>query len=360
VAHTASISGSPIGLYEAVSNSYTEVDNPTLPGGGKILYNGIDNQVILTNLQSNTIYYIKVFTRNNNEWSDGVQILIGGIVWNGTNWSNGTGPTINDHALINGDFVSTDDLSASSLTIAPTGSFTISSGDTVTLEGAVINNATAADFVVENNANLIQNTNVVNAGDITVTRISAPIKRLDLTMWSSPVSGQNLKDFSPATLNNRFLEYDSANSTYVIIDPLSTNMTPAKGYAVRAPNNWSASVTSPFTGTFVGVPNNGNYSVSVAATGSRFYLIGNPYPSSLNIADFYNSGNNHIGATFYFYEHTVGITETGNNFATYNVLSDTFLSADRITSALPEQNFQGDIKAGQGFFTTNRPLFRQH
>uniref|UniRef100_UPI004049C656 beta strand repeat-containing protein n=3 Tax=Flavobacterium sp. TaxID=239 RepID=UPI004049C656 len=313
----------------------------------------------VTGLESDTEYFYVVrailganTSANSNEIS---ATTLGPIVWSLGVWSNGTGPTIADNALIEDDFATSGDLEANTLTISATGSFTISGGDTVTLDGALINNATAADFVVGNNANLIQNTNVANTGDITVTRISAPILRLDVTMWSSPVSGQIIKELSPGTLNNRFLEYDSAGSTYVAIaDPTTTTMVAGKGYGVRAPNNWSATSASAFTGTFIGTPNNGDYSMSVSGAGSRFYLVGNPYPSSLNLIDFYDGGNNHIGSTIYLYEHTIRMTGTGDNFATYNAAGGGFVSADRDLTDNPdtigEQDFQGDVKPGQGFF----------
>uniref|UniRef100_UPI00404ABB2B T9SS sorting signal type C domain-containing protein n=1 Tax=Flavobacterium sp. TaxID=239 RepID=UPI00404ABB2B len=265
-------------------------------------------------------------------------------------WSNGIGPTIALDAIIETNLISSGNLFANNLTIAPSGSLFLSNSDNLTLSGALVNNAEASDFVVSNNANLIQTSSVANTGEITVMRTSAPIIRLDVTLWSSPVSGQNLKDFSPATLNNRFYEYDSSASTYAAVDPLTTDMVAGKGYAIRAPNNSHPTIPSAFAGIFVGAPNNGDYVMNVDDLGSRFYLVGNPYPSSLNLNDFYNNGNNHIGSTFHLYEHTVGIGVTGNNFATYNAVAGVFASADRPSNSIPIQDFQGDVKAGQGFF----------
>jgi hypothetical protein len=91
--------------------------------------------------------------------------------------------------------------------------------------------------------------------------------------------------------------------------------------------------------------------MSVVATGSRYYLVGNPYPSSLSLNGLYSNGSNHIGSTFHLYEHTVGLNVVGNNFATYNVSGNLYATADRPVGAIPIQtDFDANVKAGQGFF----------
>lgn len=129
-----------------------------------------------------------------------------GTLWSNDTWSNGL-PDITKPVLIQGDYITTANIEANTLTV-DSGVFTIASGTSVTVEGAVVNNAAAANFIVENNGNLLQNSSAANVGAITVRANSQPLMRLDYTLWSSPVAGQNLKAFSPNTLTSRFYVYD--------------------------------------------------------------------------------------------------------------------------------------------------------
>ena len=140
---------------------------------------------------------------------------------------------------------------AKTLTVNSSKTFTINSGHTVTVAGAITNiNGT---FNLENNANLVQTntTAVTNSGSIVVKRNSANIQLYDYTLWSSPVTGQKLKAFSPHTLDARFYSYNSGTNFYnVVADPTNTNFATATGYLIRAPNTWAASTPTTFNGTF--------------------------------------------------------------------------------------------------------------
>lgn len=263
--------------------------------------------------------------------------------WNGSTWSNGA-PNKDIRAIINGDFTSSGNLEFCSLDIMGTANVTLQTGHTFTVVRA-LNVAGGANFIVENNANLIQINNVTNNGNITYIKESAPIVRLDYTSWSSPVSGQNLLAFSPNTITNRFYEYVTGGTTpataYNIVDPTVNNFIPAKGYVIRAPNNWSSSTATSYTGVFTGVPNNGTYETTVS---TGFSMLGNPYPSSIEGSHFI--ALNRTVETLYFWTHTVaasGGTYPQNNFASYTTLGG-------VASAAGGQIPDGSIKPGQGFY----------
>ena len=271
----------------------------------------------------------------------------GAVTWTTNNeWSNGTGPAIDDDAIIMGDLVTTSDFSAKTLTVESGGSLTISAGNTVTVDGAVINNAAAGDFVVSNNANLIQNiddTNI-NEGNITVIRQNQPFKRLDYTMWSSPVSGQQIQAFSPETLPERIYTYEGVNE-YVVVGDTSGNFESGKGYLFRAPNNWNEDTPETYTGQFTGVPFNGV--VEVPTYAGSFTSVGNPYASNLD-ADLLMTGNSGI-STLYFWTNTNPAQDgsyTANNYATYTFMGGTGTNgAENDEGNAPT----GIISVGQGF-----------
>lgn len=117
VVHTNPIYGEPTGIYEASSLSFEDLDNPDFPGGGKVVYNGVDSPQMVTDLVENQFYFFKLFVRNGLVWSDGVSKSLGGVIWNGVNWSNVDGPSETDNAVIQGDLSLTGDLSMNNLVL---------------------------------------------------------------------------------------------------------------------------------------------------------------------------------------------------------------------------------------------------
>ncbi|PWA03900.1 T9SS sorting signal type C domain-containing protein, partial [Flavobacterium psychrotolerans] len=216
--------------------------------------------------------------------------------WNGSAWTNGA-PTSTSTAVISGNYVSATDggnIDACSLTLT-TGTVVISSGDWVTLSGALI--VTSGSFTLENNANLIQggvaNT---NSGNIIVKRNSSSLYLLDYTLWSSPVLDQNLYDFSPNTVANRFYYYDSATDFYTPISAAS-NFNVGQGYLIRVPRTFSPTVAAVYNGVFTGKPNSGDITYGMNL---GFNAVGNPYPSQINVYDFIDQ-NLTIDGTLYFW-----------------------------------------------------------
>ena len=125
--------------------------------------------------------------------------------WNGSSWSNGT-PLKNDAVTITGNYSSSSDLEACSVTISNNAQVTINSGNTLIVDGFVTVNS-GSSLTIENNAALRQiDDAAVNTGNIIVKRNASIMNRLDYTAWSSPVVGQQLQAFSPNTVSTRFYE----------------------------------------------------------------------------------------------------------------------------------------------------------
>ncbi|HRG18175.1 MAG TPA: hypothetical protein PLP39_03735 [Flavobacterium lutivivi] len=233
--------------------------------------------------------------------SNVVTITIGGnSTWNGSNWDITPSGTTN--LIFNGDYTSSGDINGCICTVN-TGNVVINSGHDMSLIGSVSVNGGSLTF--ENNSNLIQQQNVSNSGNITVKRNSTPLRRLDYILWSSPVVGQNLLSFSPATLTNRFYTYNTNTNLYDVIgSPASTNFATGKGYLIRVPNNFPSITPTIYNGVFTGVPNNGNISFAIVDGGSdtvRFNATGNPYPSAINLDNFITSNSSNIEGTLWFW-----------------------------------------------------------
>src|SRR5690606_31639452 len=174
----------------------------------------------------------------------------------------------------------------------------------------------------------------------TIKRNSTEMVRNDMTLWSSPVTGQTLRSFSPETLYNRFWIYNETNDSYeqrFTSDNEDAEFDLANGYAIRVRNTLPSGQTEIMEGTFVGNPNNGIINVAVAANGNGYNLIGNPYPSNIEIQgeDGFLATNPQINA-IYFWTHQYPLLESGyvgNNYAAFTQAGSNLGDLDYISTA---------------------------
>jgi hypothetical protein len=239
---------------------------------------------------------------------------------------------------------------AGNLTIDSGSTVTVKSGNNLSVANNLFNNGTESSFVLENNANLIQNgTTNTNTGAITISRNGASLMLLDYSLWSSPVSGQKLKAFSPNTLDNRFYTYNPTTNIYVpVATPASTDFASGNGYLIRVPNDHPTTPTI-WSGIFRGVPNNGNISVSGLTSGT-LNAVGNPYPSTIS-ADAFITANN-LTEPLYFWRKTNAAA--GTAYATYTMAGAVGTPGNGGITP------NGTIQVGQGFIvktTSNSVAF---
>ncbi|HEX8268975.1 MAG TPA: hypothetical protein VF581_03710 [Flavobacterium sp.] len=265
--------------------------------------------------------------------------------WNGTAWSNGV-PTGNTNAIFTGNYIGATDLNACSVNVSNNANVVMQDGKNVNLNGGIAI-AAGSSFTLGSSGNLLQPTGAANSGSISVRRKSAAVKRLDYTMWSSPVAGQILQSFSPGTATNRHYTYNSATNVFdEIASPSTTTFAAAKGYLIRA-SNVHPTVPTVWEGTFTGTLNNGNYTVPV--TPFTFNAVGNPYPSAID-ADFFISANN-LTSPLYFWRKTNGSGTSA--YATYTLAGGTGTGPSGIVNPAPGASLvpNGIIPVGQGFIT---------
>lgn len=325
---------------------------------------------------------IEVSTKGTVTWK-----LVGGTAqWVPAFYEDGITPLVIDETVdtaietdydtaVNGGFT------PKSVTIT-SGVFTVAAGTTFTVEDDIINNAAPANFVVENNGNLIQNKSVNNnTGAITVERDSSPLFRNDYVMWSSPVAGQALLAFSPNTAAGRYYAYSpepgenagQENGTYV---DATGSFETGKGYLIRMPNagynydtqsatgtiNGTAAqynngaATMVFNGKFTGVPNNGDIPVTISNLAGSYNLIGNPYPSPLNLPAFLAENDDVITGTVYVWRKKNASSGT-SAYVTMNSTGQYTDNGEPNTGTDPI----GVIRTGQGFIvqTTENPTASQ-
>jgi hypothetical protein len=363
--------GTPLAGYAAWPTSGTKINNVTVSNSAGVTLT--TNKVTNGNLTVFSGFFdLGVFTINHNtpvggaiNVANGAGLIIGGtntypanygtnslgalstVTYNGTSQTIANTPNYSNLVLSGtGAKTFTGDLNiVNDLTLNSGATFSIPSGQNITVGNIVNNNGATTDFVVNSNANLIQIGTSTNVGAITVKRDSNALFRLDYTLWSSPVFGtQTLGDFSPLTNSTRFYTYNPGTNAYASVPP-TTPFTTGTGYLIRMPNTdplpgYDAG-TAPlvYPGVFTGTPNNGNVVISVGV--GTYNAIGNPYPSTID-ADLFMSGNG-ITEALYFWRKTNGAT--GSAYATYTLAGGVGTGPSGSNALVPN----GIIQVGQGF-----------
>ena len=256
------------------------------------------------------------------------------------NWSNGVPSTLTNVIIASASFYPeiTTTVTVNSLDVATSTSLTVKTGGNITVTDKIAN---AGTITVENNANLRQVNTTANtgSGSTVVKRNTAALMRQDYVMWSSPVSGQQLQAFSPLTLSTRFYTYNAATDLFVTETP-TNNFVAGKGYLIRLPNNHPTTATiwnGQFTG---GTANNGTVALT-SLTSSKYYSIGNPYPSTINADDFIL--DNSLSEALYFWRKTNN--SATSSYATYTLAGGVSNSGGDPLAMQPN----GFIQVGQGF-----------
>jgi len=242
-------------------------------------------------------------------------LTVKGTTWNGTAWSNGV-PDITTTAYFTGNYSVDADITACRIEVSNNAAVNIPADNLVTVEHNI--KVISGAFTLQNNAHLIQQTDEANAGNITVKRKGSVLYRLDYTLWSSPVTGQPLNTFSPFTSQDRFYQYGNydGNGNYleqfinvVNIGSLSQPFPVGKSFLIRMPNSINGSIyggyyagtqSHVFEGSFTCVPNNGP--ITYPLQGDLHYTaIGNPYPSPINVQDFFDANEDALAPTTALY-----------------------------------------------------------
>ena len=281
-------------------------------------------------------------------------------VWNGSSWNNGT-PSKDVKAILNGDYNTEihGDLIACELLISENVEAIIAENDYFKIE---------TNVKVEGNLTILDSGSLVQVedesesiGEILVYRNTTPMKTLDYSYWSSPVDGWKLNQLSPNTNPSRYHSYNPVAGSWTTLSGGNHIMQAGKGYIVRAPNGWSLTnaTNGVFEGHFIGTANNGVISVDVSKGVKTNNLIGNPYPSAIDIDKFILDPINStiFDGTIYLWTHNTAISNsipgnqaynyTADDYASYNLTGGVKTSRSAITGAVAPT---GKVASGQAFF----------
>ena len=328
-------------------------------------------------------------------------------IWDGATWSDNVPDSSIYKIIFEGDYDSDSDpaypvatgLVGCSVEVRQNAEVVISAGHSVTIDNEItVDDANGASFTVKPDANLVQiNAGVPNAGKIIVEQ-SADVPSNQYNYWAFPVKQQQLYTIYTGIPNNRIMRYNPQTDYFITIPNNPTSLSVfGKGYSIKGPiSNYPLNQDggTEVTATFTGVPNNeslgaeeNKITVATFDNDGNFNLIGNPFPSNLDLAQFYDkdddllTGNadKFLTADAYFWDN-VGNTEmtqqgsgyNQSNYALYNMQSGIGTAApcnvnepNTCTTGSnkrpngivkPGQGFIVNIKQGETFLTVNNAM----
>jgi len=275
------------------------------------------------------------------------------VTYNGS-WT--ATPNATTPVIISSNYTLPNDLNVCSCQVMGTAIVTVPTGITLTVQRE-ITIATSANMVIQDQGSVVQVDNdATDTGSITFNRKTTPLKQYDYTYWSSPLAGQTLSQFGTPSLYYSF----NPNINNWAAEAATNVMIAAKGYIVRVPNNLNFSTSQVVQTTINGAPNNGIINASIVkGTGTTYNLIGNPYPSAIDIDQFLLDPTNStiVNGTIYLWTHNTAISNTipgtaiynytKDDYAKYNITGGVKTGSTAITGGVTPN---GKIASGQGFF----------
>lgn len=185
-------------------------------------------------------------------------------------------------------------------------------------------------------------------GNISVRRNGHPVFSQKYNYWSSPVVNANVSTIisSASSAANTYTYNPAAASSSSSVGLLA-------GWISQSPNNIMESgrgyiTTGAGNVNFTGVANNGliNRPLTIGSH-TKINLLGNPYPSALNVGDFINANITQIEPAIYLWDddNSSGSDYNTDDYAVANVVG---IVTPSVNGANPGGFYS--IATGQGFF----------
>ncbi len=243
------------------------------------------------------------------------------------------------------------------------------------LNNGTLNLADDASLVQVNDAAINSGSGIFN-----MTR-DVSIRKYDYVYWSSPVPNISVSSISPTTAADHIWKWiPTVGGDFGNWVNTSENMILGKGYIVRGPSGFSATVPATHTATFTASGASGNYPYNGSVTTpierganqsltgytnplngiayTRFddnlNLVGNPFPSSIKSLDFLTNNSNIEGAVRLWTHGALPaaiVNPFYGSFA-YNYSSNDYIVYNGLGTLSGPAGFNGYIASGQGFFIT--------
>ena len=231
------------------------------------------------------------------------------VIWNGTAWNNGAGPTASDNVMVDAPLTVSGDMSVNNIEVTENGALTVESGASL----AIMESASGTATIMRN---------TTGSGGYSIV--------------GSPVIGADLSDLSADYLHS----WDgTAWSTPT--GPMMPGMGYFAGYDAASP-------AVSLTGDLV----SGDQSVAISTAGDGFNIVANPYAASISIVSFLTANAN-IDASVYLWNdggENADANDRGGDYVTVNEIGT--VSSENLSDGISGNNVTAantDIGSMQGF-----------
>ncbi|MCR9250156.1 MAG: Ig-like domain-containing protein [bacterium] len=281
----------------------------------------------------------QTFTIAGNEtWDFTTEIIT--IVWDGSSWNNGTGPTSNDNVRLEGNY--SGGFECEDLTVNPGVTLTVNNNETLHVYDDITN---SGSIVVESGSSLITYDGAGYTGnDITIKR-NTRYGDGKYSFVGTPV--QSDAAITGSDLGSTVYSYDEsvafgADGINRWINASSEQLTPGKGY-VQAFQQELVFAGQPNSGS---ISHNGTYTEDTNDADEGWNLVSNPYPAAIEVDAFLTANTNILGAV-YLWDDNNSESSRGSN-SDYIVANAIGVTSN--SQAGNGSRYNNHILSSQGFF----------
>lgn len=284
------------------------------------------------------------------------------LEWNGAEWSNGGLPDRTRKVIISGPYhAALGGFEACDLEVRAGLDFNRGTRNSVVLNGDL--EITGTFEIGDQESLVMYDPQAIIAGKIKkVERSTYRNHKHDLTYWASPVEGASISNVFQGVSPSRIYQYDQARSRFSEEDMdtywdvwqrAQGTMEQARGYVSEGVTGTTGHHQVEFHGT----PNNGDIFMPLhfwedSNPDNDWNLIGNPYPSAIDIELFFDANRGLVDPAVYLWTHSTPLSNgnsgdyASDDYATYNYTGGTGIGSGVGGGPVPEKN----IGSAQGFF----------
>ncbi len=263
------------------------------------------------------------------------------VIWDGTDWSNVTGPSETDVVQLTESLTITEDMTLNTVYIDPSADLVVSGGATLTINGTVYANG---DLTIESGSSLITGPNTVFNGKVLAKRNTRYADaRYSFTgspmMESNLIAGYHLGDYVYSYDETVAFGTDGLDRWE---DAKASILKPGNGYA-------QAGVQEVL---FYGLPNTtdvtvtGTYTEDTEDANEGWNLVANPFLAALDVESFLLDNTNTTGALYIWDDNGSNLGRGSNS--DYIVVNASGATSN--SSAGNSTRFNDHIGSMQGFF----------
>jgi hypothetical protein len=322
--------------------------------------NGNFSKLTLNSLTAGDTLYIRLFENGSNV-ADYYNIFAyesnctEKTIWDNTGWSNGI-PNSNYIVEINDNYnTDTGNIDACMCKIKSGVLVNVNSDQYIKVENHLVNNGI---LKINHQGSFVQvdeNSTIIGNGSYkTVIKTTGLQDTNRFTYISSPVQNNALSILSVWAKMDYLWDFDGLAQDWRHIPNVNTIMTPGKGFAVEGDENLDYSSPYIATTNFTGKFNTGTIVQTIYYNSDGIdddnTLVGNPYPSAIDISKLLDSNINPSVNSIYVWTHNSELISGSYQNDDYIVCSS--INCVSAYAGNNGNNLNGFLASGQGFFVS--------